>query len=145
MEPDSCVRFKKPFRVQVPVSPTVSLASSSRYLLIREISEPGAIAIDTKGKERPVTNDFILDNWGQRVSWIYPFENNCPELMKGMSGPEVLEIQRMLIEIGYQVDTTGIFDEATFLEVIRFQKGCGLMSDGIVGRRTKALLYQMTN
>ncbi|MBW1691823.1 MAG: AAA family ATPase [Deltaproteobacteria bacterium] len=143
MEPNYCVMFKKPFRVHVAVSPTASLASP-RYLLIREISEAGAIAIDTKGKERHVNNDFLLDNWGNRVSWIYPFKNNCPELMKGMSGPDVLEIQRMLIEIGYQVDTTGIFDEATFLEVIRFQKRCGLMSDGIVGRRTKALLYQMT-
>lgn len=144
MEPDYCVMFKKPFRVHVPISPTTSLATPC-YLLIREISEAGAIAVDTKGKERPVSNDFLLDNWGQRVSWIYPYENNRPELMKGMSGPDVTGVQRMLIEIGYQVEPTGIFDEATFLGVIGFQKRCGLMSDGIVGRRTKALLYQMTN
>jgi murein L,D-transpeptidase YcbB/YkuD len=57
----------------------------------------------------------------------------------------VLEVQLMLKEIGYQVEPTGAFDEATFLEVIAFQRRCGLMRDGIVGRRTKALLYQMTN
>jgi len=65
--------------------------------------------------------------------------------MRGMSGPDVSEIQRMLKEIGYQVEPTGIFDEATFLEVIRFQRHYNLISDGIVGRRTKALLYQMTD
>lgn len=144
MEPDYCVMFKKPFRVHLPLSPTTSLASP-RYLLIREISEAGAIAVDTSGKERPVSSDFLLDHWGQRVSWVYPYENNRIELMRGMSGPDVLEVQRMLKEIGYQVEPTGIFDEGTFLGVIRFQKRCGLMRDGIVGRRTKALLYQMTN
>ncbi len=144
MEPDYCTMFKKPFRVHLPLSPTMSPASP-RYLLIREISEAGAIAVDTSGKERPVSSGFLLDHWGQRVSWVYPYENNRIELMRGMSGPDVLEVQRMLNEVGYQVEPTGIFDEATFLGVIRFQKSCGLMSDGIVGRRTKAILYQMTN
>jgi general secretion pathway protein A len=144
MEPEYCTMFKKPFRVHLPISPTISL-TSPRYLLIREISEEGAIVVDTRGKERPVSSEFLLDHWGQRVSWIYPFENNRTELMRGMSGPDVLEVQRMLNEIGYQVEPTEVFDEATFLGVIRFQKRCGLMSDGIVGRRTKALLYQMTN
>jgi general secretion pathway protein A len=144
MEPDRCTLFKKPFRVQVPLSPTSSSASS-RYLLIREITEAGAIAVDAVGKDRPVSREFLLDHWGQRVSWIYPFENSRPELMRGMSGPDVSEIQRMLKGAGYKVEPTGIFDEATFLEVIRFQRRCGLMSDGIVGRRTKALLCQMTN
>jgi general secretion pathway protein A len=144
MEPDYRRMFKKPFRVHLPISPTTSFASP-RYLLIQEISETGAIAVDTSGKERPVSSEFLLDHWGQRVSWIYPFENNRTELMRGMSGPDVLEVQRMLKEIGYQVEPTGIFDEATFLGVIGFQKRCGLMSDGIVGRRTEALLYQMTN
>jgi hypothetical protein len=144
MEPDNCREFKKPFRVRLPVSPTTSWASP-RYLLIRQISGTGAIAVDTSGKERAVSNEFLVENWGQRISWIYPFENSRPELMRGMSGPEVLEVQRMLIEAGYQVESTGVFDEATFLEVIRFQRRCGLMSDGIVGHRTKALLYQMTN
>jgi len=144
MEPDRYAWFRKPFRVQVPLSPAPSSASS-HYLLIREITEAGVIAVDAGGQDRPVSREFLLDHWGQRVSWIYPFENSRPELMRGMSGPDVSEVQLMLKEIGYQVEPTGIFDEATFLEVIRFQRRCGLMSDGIAGRRTKALLYQMTN
>lgn len=144
MEPNSCVMFKKPFRVQLAHFPTTSLASPC-YLLIREISEAGAIAVDMRGKERPVSSDFLVNHWGQGVSWVYPHVNNRTDLMRGMSGPDVLGVQRMLNEIGYQVEPTGLFDEPTFLEVIRFQKRCGLMSDGIVGQRTKALLYQMTN
>jgi len=144
MEPDDCTIFKKPFRVPVSLSPAPSSASP-HYLLIREITEAGAIAVDTRGKDRSVSREFLFDHWGQRVSWVYPFENSCPALMRGMSGPDVSEVQRMLKEIGYQVEPTGIFDEATFLEVIRFQRRYSLMSDGIVGRRTKALIYQMTD
>jgi len=62
-----------------------------------------------------------------------------------MSGPDVSEVQRMLKDIGYQVELTGIFDQATFLEVIAFQRRHGLISDGIVGRKTRALLCQMTD
>jgi len=144
MQPNHCTLFKKPFRVQASLSQGPSPASP-HYLLIREITGAGAIAVDTGGKDRSVSREFLFDHWGQRVSWIYPFENSSPALMRGMSGPDVSEIQRMLKEIGYQVEPTGIFDEATFLEVIRFQRHYNLISDGIVGRRTKALLYQMTD
>jgi general secretion pathway protein A len=144
MEPKHCTLFKKPFRVQVSLSPASS-SLSPHYLLIREITESGAIAVDTKGKDRAVSRDLLLEHWGQRVSWIYPFENSCPEVMRGMGGPDVSEVQRMLKEIGYQVELTGVFDEATFLEVIRFQRRYSLTTDGIVGRRTRALLYQMTD
>ncbi|MFW6147338.1 MAG: AAA family ATPase [Thermodesulfobacteriota bacterium] len=144
MDLDDCRMFKKPFRVHAP-SYSAALRDSPRYLLIREISESGAVALDSSGKEQQISNAFLADHWGQHVSWIYPFENNRSELTRGMSGSDVLELQQMLIQIGYQVEPTRIFDEATFLAVIRFQNRCGLMSDGIVGPRTKALLYQMTN
>ncbi len=144
MEPDHCTLFKKPFRVQASLSPAPSSASP-HYLLIRDITEAGAIAVDTRGKDRSVSREFLINHWGQRVSWICPFENSRPELRRGMSGPDVSEVQRMLNDIGYQVELTGIFDKATFLEVIAFQRRHGLMSDGIVGRKTRALLCQMTD
>lgn len=143
LEPKYYVMFKKPFRVHLPELLTTSLVSD-RYLLIREITGDGAIALDAKGQEWPVSRDFIFNHWGEKVSWIYPYENKRVDLMKGMTGPDVLEVQRVLNEMGYSVESTGIYDESTFLEVIRFQRRFGLMSDGIVGRRTKALLYQMT-
>jgi len=142
MNPEDCTAFKKPFRLQIPFSSPAS-SDSPRYLLIREISESGAVALDTSGKEQQISRDFLANHWGQHVSWIYPFENNS-ELLRGMSGSDVLELQRMLIEIGYEVQLTRLFDETTFLEVMRFQKRFGLTNDGIVGPRTRALLYQMT-
>ncbi|MBC8273527.1 MAG: peptidoglycan-binding protein [Chloroflexi bacterium] len=113
--------------------------------MIRKITSDGAIAVNAEGKERSVTRDYILKNWGQKVSWVYPYKNKNIHLVKGMSVPDVLIVQRTLNEIGYLVEPTGIYDGSTFHEVMRFQKVFGLMADGIVGPRTRALLYQMSN
>jgi len=142
IDPEYYVMFKKPFRVHLSDSTSLPF---SRYLLIREIISDGAIAVDARGRERSVTRDFILRHWGQKVSWVYPYKSKNINLVKGMSVPDVLIVQRILNEIGYLVEPTGIYDESTFHEVIRFQKVFGLMADGIVGRRTRALLFQMTN
>jgi len=134
------VIFKKPFRVHVSGSADSS-SSSPRYLLIREVTEEGAIAIDAEGRDREVGREFILENWGEKVSWLYSQRNT--RLMKGMSGPEVLRFQRVLSERGYLVEPTGAFDGETFTEVVRFQRDFGLHPDGIVGPRTMALIDQM--
>jgi peptidoglycan hydrolase-like protein with peptidoglycan-binding domain len=63
--------------------------------------------------------------------------------VKGTDVPDVLAVQRSLKEIGYEVETTGIYDEATFQGVKKFQEDLGLKSDGIAGPRTRALLFQM--
>jgi general secretion pathway protein A len=144
IKPDIFSVFKKPFRVKASPSPDLS-AASPHYLLVREITEAGAVVVDMDGKDRPVSMEFLLNHWSQKVSWIYPFELNSRELVRDMSGPDVSEVQRMLKEIGYQVELTGVFDYTTFREVISFQRKHGLMSDGIVGSRTKALLYQLTD
>ena len=56
----------------------------------------------------------------------------------------MLKVQRVLDSIGYPVEPNGVFDEQTSREVLRFQRDFGLNEDGIVGRRTMALLFQMT-
>ena len=142
IDPEYHVMFKKPFRVHLSDSTSLSFP---RYLLIRKITSDGAIAVNAEGKERSVTRDYILKNWGQKVSWVYPYKNKNIHLVKGMSVPDVLIVQRTLNEIGYLVEPTGIYDGSTFHEVMRFQKVFGLMADGIVGPRTRALLYQMSN
>jgi g-D-glutamyl-meso-diaminopimelate peptidase len=58
-----------------------------------------------------------------------------------MSSPDVLNVQRILNKIGYLLESTGFYGESTFQEVLRFQKDFGLMTDGIVGPQTMALLY----
>ncbi|MFC1867518.1 AAA family ATPase [Thermodesulfobacteriota bacterium] len=138
MKPEYYIVLKKPFRV--------SLAGSTEpynYLLIRYTQEDGAVAIDANGKDRKISRDFILRQWGQEVSWVYPPKTNGNILLKGMSVPDVLELQKTLIELGYLVEPTGIYDQLTFQETMKFQKYFGLDADGIAGPRTRALLYQM--
>jgi len=152
---ENYIMFKRPFRVLLahpgspqsldpyPADKVSNLVSSSRYLLINEVTAGGAIVVDAEGKDRPVTRDFLQTHWGQEVSWAYPYKNRDFDLVKGMSGPGVLKVQETLKKIGYPVKITGIYDDSTFRNVMKFQKGFGLMRDGIVGLRTKALLYQM--
>jgi peptidoglycan hydrolase-like protein with peptidoglycan-binding domain len=108
------------------------------------VTKQGAVAIDARGKARPITREFILNHWDQKISFVYPPEYKNVNLVKGMEGTDVLKVQRMLNEIGYSIKPSGIYDESMFHEVIRFQKDFSLLADGIVGPRTKALLYQMT-
>ncbi len=149
--------FKKPFRVlldrfgssQSPKSLSTDMASnptsSIRYLLIREVTADGAIAVDAEGNGRLVTRDFLQIHWGQKVSWVYPYENRNVDLVKGMRGQGVLKVQKTLKKIEYPVEITGIYDDSTFRNIMKFQAYFGLKPDGIVGPQTKALLYQMSD
>jgi len=141
--PEYYVMLKKPFRVNlVPANTDLGFP---RYLLISKTTEEGAIAIDAEGKEQPITRDFILKHWGQKVSWVYPSGIKDPFLSRGMRVPEVLKVQSILSAIGYMVEPTGIYDESTFQQTLKFQRDFSLKADGIIGPRTMALLYQMVN
>jgi peptidoglycan hydrolase-like protein with peptidoglycan-binding domain len=61
-----------------------------------------------------------------------------------MIGPSIVKVQQTLRQIGYPVEPTGIFDDPTFQNIKKFQAYFGLKPDGIVGRRTKALLYMVS-
>jgi general secretion pathway protein A len=142
--PEYYVMFKKPFRIHLSAPLSSSLKSPS-YLLIHRIKDGGAIAVDAEGKEQDIVRDFILRHWGGKISWVYPYKNKDIRLIKGMRVSDVLEIQKILNNIGYMVDLTGVYDEATINGVTKFQEDFGLMADGVVGLRTRALLYQMVN
>ena len=141
--PEYYVMFKKPFRIHLPGTVSTD-GARPRFLLIREVTDSGAIALDAKGGEEKVSRDFILQHWGRNISWIYPYPNKGGNLMKGMGGAEVLDLQKSLNDIGYLVELTGIYDESIHREVSRFQRDFNLIADGIAGPRTMALLYQMT-
>lgn len=143
MAPEYFGLLKKPFRVTVAGPMRYSLPRPA-YLLIQRITDEGAIVLDREGKSRPVTRDFVLEHWGGTVSFLYPLEDRDRHLNKGMNSPEVLKVQRLLNQMGYPVEQDGLFDERTFREVVRFQRDFGLNADGIVGPRTMALLFQMT-
>jgi hypothetical protein len=141
--PADTFMFKKPFRVRL-FDPNPVPEAGPHYLLIREITEEGAIAIDAEGEERPVTRDFMLNHWSREVSFFYAYEVKHLHLSKGMVVPGVLDLQRRLREVGYGVQSTGVYDEATFQGVTDFQRDLRLKADGIAGPQTRALLFQMT-
>jgi len=135
------VLLKKPFRVraaeQAPGTPR------PLYLVIARTRADGAVALDISEKERPVSREFILSNWGGTVSWIFASPKASAPLSIGMRNGVVRRIQETLKAMGYVVDLTGVFDERTQGEVSRFQADFGLMADGIAGPRTLALLNHM--
>ena len=155
--PEELPMFKKPFRVlaanfeapqfeaNISVNKGSKTTVSHRYLLIHYITDKEAIVMDIEGKKRKVTIEFLKNHWGQEVSWVYPYETRKNEVIKGKSGRNVLELQQALKNAGYYVEVSGIYDELTLRAVKKFQEYVGLKPDGIVGPRTRALLYQMSD
>lgn len=71
-------------------------------------------------------------------------------LSKGSKGPEVVELQKKLTQLGYLVGTAdGKFGSKTEAAIRRFQKERGLRVDGLAGTQTikelKLLTGQSTN
>jgi hypothetical protein len=141
--PEYHVMFKKPFLMQLSSSASTSSLASPRYLLVRELTDEGALVIDADGREHPVGRDFLIRNWGSKISWFFPCKSKDIHLKKGMNTEDVMEVQRVLHDTGYPVETTGIFNESTFDELLKFQKDFGLVADGIAGPQTMAVLYLM--
>jgi general secretion pathway protein A len=134
------VLLKRPYRVR-----TVSAdpAEPARYMVIARSGSDGVTALDPSGKERPMSRDLVLSLWGGTVSWLRMGRKPPSPLSMGMRTPLVAEVQAALKAAGYEVETTGIYDEKTAQEVSRFQEEFGLTTDGIAGARTQALLFQM--
>jgi hypothetical protein len=132
------VMFRKPFRITL-----FTPEEEAQFLLIREVNQDGAVAVDDAGKNRTVTRDFILRHWDRDVTCIYPIERGRMTLTKGMKSPEVGMVQRILAEKGYLLEETGTYDERTSEAVRKFQRDFNLVVDGIVGAQTMSLLYQM--
>lgn len=57
-------------------------------------------------------------------------------------GTRVRKIQIMLRALGYDVKADGYFGEETRIEVLRFQKDCGLTADGVAGPDTLGALIR---
>jgi hypothetical protein len=136
-----CGMFQKPFRLRLSES---SPSTDPYFLLIREITEEGAVALDTEGRERPVTRNFVLNHWGSEISWVYAHKDKARSLTNGRDDSNILEIQRTLIDMGYRVALTGVYDDATQQGLKAFQKDFGLYADGVADFMTRAVLYQMT-
>jgi len=128
--------FKRPFLIRL-----AGFLQPPRYLLVLRQTDEGAVVLDADGGEHRVTGDFILRNWGPKISWFFPRKNKDIILKKGMSSNDVLEVQKLLRKTGYAVEPTGFFDGPTFDELVKFQKDFGLAADGVVNSKTLAVLY----
>jgi general secretion pathway protein A len=138
LTPEFYVMFKRPFRVSMKAS-----TGALKYMVIKTSDQKGATAIDASGRDQVLDRDFIINNWGGRVSWVYANPVKASTLLMGVTAPEVLELQKMLNGLGRLVNETGVYDKVTYQEIMNFQREFGLESDGIAGPRTRALLYQM--
>jgi peptidoglycan L-alanyl-D-glutamate endopeptidase CwlK len=64
-----------------------------------------------------------------------------PVLQEGAKGPEVMELQSRLKQLGFPPGTIdGTFGPATEAAVLAFQNSQGLLADGIVGEKTATAL-----
>ncbi|MBQ9263351.1 MAG: peptidoglycan-binding protein [Clostridia bacterium] len=67
------------------------------------------------------------------------------DLKQGDQGQQVVDLQNRLISVGaYTGQPTGTFDSATAMAVKQFQKEHSLYVDGIVGKKTRQLLYLLS-
>lgn len=62
-------------------------------------------------------------------------------LRRGDDGSAVLELQNALMNLGYLSEMTGLYDDATYDAVKRFQERNGLTADGVAGNETQTKLY----
>lgn len=64
-------------------------------------------------------------------------------LQVGATGADVKALQKKLLDKGYSPGTIdGIFGNGTQAAVLAFQRSEGLLSDGVVGPRTRGLLFR---
>jgi hypothetical protein len=75
--------------------------------------------------------------WSTRVGHL-KFPGNSLKL--GASGAAVVTLQKRLAELGYAVKDDGSFGPKTKAAVTLFQRERGLLPDGVVGRKTWAVL-----
>lgn len=61
-------------------------------------------------------------------------------LRHGDRGPEVAELQELLIQVGAEINADGIFGDRTERAVVTFQRSAGLVTDGLAGPKTMRAL-----
>jgi general secretion pathway protein A len=144
LRPEYYVMIRKCFRASLS-SDSPEGYGPRRFLVIRRTLEEGAFVASEKDGERFLPRSIILDRWGGNIDLIFPYDQSVVSLRKGMSGPEVAELQKGLQRLGYLVGTTGDYDSDTSDQVRKFQRDFGLEPDGVAGLKTRALLYGMTD
>jgi hypothetical protein len=136
--PEFHLLFRKPFRIRIDSSDRED--DQEFYVVVVRYEDAGAVLLDSKWKERPVTREFMLDHWSSSVSWLVSGEMETETLSIGSISPRVAEIQKTLNELGYQNEMNGRYGNSTMTAVRLFQQDTGLKPDGLAGPRTLTLL-----
>ena len=92
-------------------------------------------------------DDLTLDEDNEEHREWFSFRVDTPStLRRGVTGPNVQELQQALTEVGFRTPPDGDFGPATERAVMAFQRSEGLIADGIVGDKTyEALKIALTN
>jgi general secretion pathway protein A len=117
------------------------------FLIFKEIKGEKIITLHLGGKERAYSIDDLQRIWFGQCLIFYPItpHDDDPILKEGMKHPSVGKLQEILSYLGYYEGVESCqFDEKTKIAVLKFQKDLGISMDGIVGRKTKAFLFQLT-
>ena len=81
----------------------------------------------------------------QATATPVPISGGYTTLSLGSSGPAVVELQQMLITLGYSLTADGSYGTVTEAAVRLFQQEYGIQADGVAGTQTQALLNALTN
>jgi general secretion pathway protein A len=139
--PEFQLLFRKPFRIRIDSSDRED--NQEFYIVVVRYGDSGAVLLDAKWQERPVTRQFMLDHWSSSVSWLVSGEMETETLSIGSISPKVYEMQKTLNELGYQHEINGRYGNSTMTAVRLFQQDMGLKPDGLAGPRTLTLLEML--
>ncbi len=121
-------------------------AEGKRYLAVTGFEE-GRILISPPVAGRGWLTSAEMDAlWGGKMYFLWKNHFDIPTRLKpGERGKEVLQLQKLLRQIGfYEGPRNGIYDRATIDAVRSFQISQGLLPEQTMGRRTLVLLYRET-
>jgi hypothetical protein len=140
-----------------PVRTSLEITWEQNSIYKRRIYPVGQTYENPGNRELLAFRRFML-NYGTAPSWWSWQETNSAEwtalgkpvsripryraytghvsLDRGDRGDQVVWLQQHLIALGNSMEPTGIFNQATYRAVRRFQANRGLTADGVVGTQT---------
>ena len=124
-----------------------NLPDRLKYVVLMNIIDGDLIIGHPRLGKIRVGRDELLKFWTGRafILWRDPIPD-CRVLKRPMQGEDVSILQGLLAKLGYlsEDDVTGVFGEVTEEAVREFQRDRNLTVDGVVGPRTKMMLYKLT-
>ena len=131
--------MKKNPKIIAGIAALVILAGGLVYMLALDIPMAGEVRREMSLTPTPLPKapDSIV------VVTLDPAQPTAaPELRNGSTGEEVKKLQERLKELGYYRGTVdGLFYNETTEAVIAFQRANQLTPDGVVGEKTREVLY----